>query len=244
MERRFAESIVVQIATPPGVRKGPRWGRSAHFVMVPLACKLRKGQHDPMADGDETATRFEELLVPHLDGMLRLAGSMIHDATLAEDLTQEAVLKGLRFFDRFREGTNFKAWIFRILVNTVISHQRRLGRRGREVDLGEESGGALDALGSKDVSTAPHQLSTADEGIYELMDEKVKQALHELPVMHRNALLLAVVEEFKYQEIAEILDCPVGTVMSRLHRARSLMKQRLAQYAHEQGFPSGCGGKE
>ncbi len=212
--------------------------------MVPLACKLRKGQHDPMADGDETAARFEELLVPHLDGMLRLAGSMVHDPTLAEDLTQEAVLKGLRFFDGFKEGTNFKAWIFRILVNTVISHQRKRSRRGREVDLGEESGGALDALGHKDLSTDTHRFSATDDTIYELMDDKVKQALHELPDMHRSALLLAVVEEFKYQEIAKILDCPVGTVMSRLHRARSLMKQRLAHYAQEQGFPSGCGGKD
>ncbi len=195
-----------------------------------------------MADGDETKRRFEELLVPHLDAMLRLAGSMVHDPSLAEDLTQEAVLKGWRFFGGFREGTNFKAWIFRILVNTVISHQRQRSRRIREVDLGEDGRGALEALGSK--GTPPIEFSDAEDGIYELMDDTVKQALHELPDGHRNAFVLAAVGDLKYQEIAEILDCPVGTVMSRLHRARTLLKQRLAHYAHEQGLPSKCGGKE
>lgn len=161
--------------------------------------------------------QFEALALPLLDALYNFALWLSADRTMADDLVQETWLKALKGFASFTPGTNFRAWLFRILRNTFLSARQR---SGREVPLEDgEEGGAVPA----DPST-PESLLLASSSI-----EELRQALAELPVAYREALLLAEVEEMSYQEIADTLQVPIGTVMSRLARARRALRKRLSQ---------------
>jgi RNA polymerase sigma-70 factor (ECF subfamily) len=163
----------------------------------------------------------------------------------AEDLVQETYLRGYRSFHTFQEGTNLRAWLFRILTNAFINTYRAKQRRPQESELGEvEDLYLYRRLGSMETAAASQ---SAEEAFLDLFtDDEVKQALEDLPENFRLPVLLADVEGFAYKEIAEILDIPVGTVMSRLHRGRKAMQRALYEYAEARGLatptPTGSDG--
>jgi RNA polymerase sigma-70 factor (ECF subfamily) len=159
--------------------------------------------------------KFEELSMPLFDQLYNFAHWLTRDKSEAEDLVQETYAKALRGFSGFQVGTNFRAWIFRILRNTFLTSRTGLKVAGQSAE-------ELDALVSVDPSPEAVLISHADRGM-------VRQALQELSVPFREILLLCEVEEMAYEEIAQVLAIPVGTVMSRLHRARKALRELLIE---------------
>ncbi|MEM1332048.1 MAG: sigma-70 family RNA polymerase sigma factor [Actinomycetota bacterium] len=155
----------------------------------------------------------------------------------AEDLVQETYLKGFRSFHTFREGTNLRAWLFRIMTNTYINKYRAKQRRFDETDLGDvEDLYLYKRMGTFEDPTIGR---SAEESLMEVLpDSEVKQALEDLPENFRMPVILADVEGFAYKEIAEMLEIPIGTVMSRLHRGRKAMQKSLYDYAIEHRIAS------
>lgn len=153
----------------------------------------------------------------------------------AEDLVQETYIKGWRSFHTFQEGTNLRAWLFRIMTNTYINKYNAKKRKGTEVELDDvEELFLYKRLGSIDQSQLS---SSAEDQMLELFtDDEVKNALEELPEDFRVPVLLSDVDGFSYKEIAEMLEIPIGTVMSRLHRGRKAMQMMLYQYARDRGL--------
>ena len=157
----------------------------------------------------------------------------------AEDLVQETYLRGFRGFHTFQEGTNLRAWLFRILTNAYINKYRAKQRRPVESELGDlEDLYLYKRLGSMETAAASQ---SAEEQFLDLFpDDEVKQALEDLPEIFRLPVILADVEGFSYKEIAEMMDIPIGTVMSRLHRGRKAMQKALfdfakARWPHQRG---------
>jgi len=153
----------------------------------------------------------------------------------AEDLVQETYIKGWRSFHTFQEGTNLRAWLFRIMTNTYINKYNAKKRKGTEVELDDvEELFLYKRLGSIDQSQLS---SSAEDQMLELFtDDEVKNALEELPEDFRVPVLLSDVDGFSYKEISEMLEIPIGTVMSRLHRGRKAMQKMLYEYARERGL--------
>ena len=180
---------------------------------------------------DERRRRFEEEALPHLDRLYSAAIRYTRDPVDAEDLVQEAMAKAYRSFHQSRPGTNIKAWLYRILHTTYISMYRKAQRRPQE-SLQEE----IDDFSFYDEVTRSGRASAEHEVLSSLTDDEIKQALAELPESFRVAVYLADVEGFAYKEIAEIMDTPVGTVMSRLHRGRKALQKALATYARSRGL--------
>jgi len=197
---------------------------------------------DELDDGDtevgvtsRSATRspeFDELVLSHIDMMYAVALKLTRNAADAEDLTQNTVLKALRFHDKFQQGSYIKAWLLTILRNTFINDYRRKVRRPAQVPLsGTEP--APDAAPDPHVNYEPRSRNYAD--VLELLDDKVRQAIEELPEDFRQAVIMADIEDKSYKEIADIMKRPIGTVMSRLFRGRKLLREKLGDYAHEHG---------
>jgi RNA polymerase sigma-70 factor (ECF subfamily) len=160
---------------------------------------------------------------------------MARNPSDAEDLVQETFLKAYRAYDSFEEGTNLKAWLYRILTNTYINKYRKDSRRPSETDLGDvEDLYLYRRLGSED--TVDVSRTTEDRVLDGLVESDIKAAVEELPENFRMPVLLADLEGFSYKEIAEILDIPIGTVMSRLHRGRKAMQKRLWEFASKRGL--------
>jgi len=178
---------------------------------------------------------FAEQAMPFAPQLYSAGLRMTRNPADAEDLVQETLLRGFRSFESFTEGTNLRAWLFRILTNAYINRYRAKQRRPQETDLAEVEDlylyrrlGNLDAVFSN--------RSAEDQLLEMFTDDEVKQALEDLPENFRLPVLLADVEGFPYKEIAEILDIPIGTVMSRLHRGRKQMHLALYEYAMQRGI--------
>ena len=153
----------------------------------------------------------------------------------AEDLVQETFLKAYRAYDSFQAGTNLKAWLYRILTNTYINKYRKDKRRPTESDLGDvEDLYLYRRIGSEE--TADASRSAEDRVLDGLVESDIKAAVESLPENFRMPVLLADLEGFAYKEIAEILDIPIGTVMSRLHRGRKALQASLTEYAKGRGL--------
>jgi len=153
----------------------------------------------------------------------------------AEDLVQETYLKAYRGYDSFKAGTNLKAWLYRILTNTFINSYRARRRHPEETELEDvEDFYLFHRLGGLEAAAAGR--SAEDEVLESMTDEEVKQAIESLPEVFRMAVLLADVEGFSYKEIAEIMDVPIGTVMSRLHRGRGALQKALHDYGMARGL--------
>ncbi len=180
--------------------------------------------------------RFDRDVMPLLPGLYGAALRMTRNPADAEDLLQEATLRAYRGFASFQEGTNLKAWLYRILTNSFINIYRKKQREPRTVDGPEDLDEwfLFDRLGSQSVARS------AEEDVLEnIPDADVKGALESIPENFRMAVLLADVEGFSYKEIADITDVPIGTVMSRLHRGRKALEKALYGVAKERGLVDG-----
>lgn len=178
---------------------------------------------------------FEQEALQYTRQLYSAAMRMTRNPADAEDLVQETLLKAYRAYGTFEEGTNLKAWLYRILTNTYINKYRKESRRPTEVDLGAvEDLYLYRRIGSEESAEAAR--TTEDRVLDGLVESDIKRAVEELPENFRMAVLLADLEGFSYKEIAEILDIPIGTVMSRLHRGRKAMQSRLWEYARQRGL--------
>jgi RNA polymerase sigma-70 factor (ECF subfamily) len=173
---------------------------------------------------------FAEQAVPFMDAIYAAALRLTRNPADAEDLVQETYLKAYRGFGGFEEGTNLRAWLYRILTNTFINSYRSKKRRPDETEFDEvEDLYLYRRLGGLEAASVGR--SAEDELLDWFSEAEVKDALEALPEQFRMAVLLADVEGFSYKEIAEILDVPIGTVMSRLHRGRKAMQRSLYDFA-------------
>jgi RNA polymerase sigma-70 factor (ECF subfamily) len=175
---------------------------------------------DPRAELHDAPARFEATILPHLDSVFRFAMWLIRDRTEAEDVVQETLTQALQSFHRFQPGTNARAWLLTILRHVRSNRLRTRQRRPEVVEADDR----LDALPAVEVT--PQQVT----------DEEVLSALKALPAGFQEVIVLADVEELSYKEIATVLEIPIGTVMSRIHRARRLLRAALAEYAAAQGI--------
>lgn len=175
--------------------------------------------------------QFEAEVLPQLDRLYSAALRYTRDPSDAEDLVQETVAKAFRSFHQYQPGTNLRAWLYRVLHTTYISMYRKAQRRPQE-SLKDE----LDDYSFYDEIARSGGQSAEREVLESLTSEEVRAALADLPETFRVAVYLADVEGFAYKEIAEIMDTPVGTVMSRLHRGRKALHKALAEYARSRGL--------
>ncbi len=178
---------------------------------------------------------FERDAMEYAPQLFSAAMRMTRNPADAEDLVQETYLKAYRAYNTFEAGTNLKAWLYRILTNTYINKYRRDKRRPTETDLGEvEDLYLYRRLGSEQSAEAAR--SVEDQVLDGLVESDIKRAVEALPENFRIPVLLADLEGFAYKEIAEILDIPIGTVMSRLHRGRKALQRALWEFARERGL--------
>jgi RNA polymerase sigma-70 factor (ECF subfamily) len=180
-------------------------------------------------------TRFAELAMPYMDALYSAALRMTRNPADAEDVVQETYLRAYRGFGGFKEGTNLKAWLYKILTNTFINTYRAKKRRPEETEFDDvEEYSIYGRMGGIEAANAERTPET--EVLESMPDEVVKEALESLPEQFRMAVLLADVEGFSYKEIADIMDVPIGTVMSRLHRGRKQLQRRLWEFARDRGL--------
>jgi RNA polymerase sigma-70 factor (ECF subfamily) len=181
---------------------------------------------------------FEDDVMEFVPQLYSAALRMTRNPADAEDVLQEAMLKAYRGYHSFTAGTNLKAWLYRILTNTYINAYRRESRRPTEVELGElEDLYLFKRLGETETGGAAR--SAEEEALDRFVDTDIRDAVESLPDNFRIPVLLADVEGFSYKEIAEIMDVPIGTVMSRLHRGRKALQRALWKIAQERGIATG-----
>lgn len=176
---------------------------------------------------------FQQEMLPYLDAMYNFAFRLTLDEDDAKDLVQDTYLKAFRFINSFEKGTNAKAWLFRILKNSFINDFRKKSKEPAKVDYQEVE----TFYNSEDFESeieVTNDLRT--ESVQDLIGDEVASAINFLEVDFRIAIILCDIEGFTYEEMAKILDIPIGTVRSRLHRARGLLKEKLSSYAKKMGY--------
>ncbi len=165
---------------------------------------------------------FEQEILPHLDSLYNFAFKLTRDDDEAKDLVQETSLKAYRFFDSYQEGTNAKAWLYRILKNTFINDFRKKSKEPSKIDYEE-----IEAFYNTEEADKKATTDLRVESVEEMVSDDIARALNALEPVHRAVIVLCDIEGFSYEELAKILDIPLGTVRSRLHRARQLLKENL-----------------
>ncbi len=175
---------------------------------------------------------FNKEFMPHIDAMYNFAYRLTNDEDDANDLIQDTYLKAFRFINSFQEGTNAKAWLFRILKNSFINDYRKKSKEPSKVDYQEVETVYNSVEDAEFESTTDLRL----ESVQDMIGDEVALALNGLPIDFRTVIILCDIEGFTYEEMAKILDIPIGTVRSRLHRARNLLKEKLRSYAKSMGY--------
>ena len=177
---------------------------------------------------------FYEEAVPHSDALFATALRLTKNAHAAEDLIQETMLKAFRYFDKYERGTNCKAWLFKIMTNTFINRYRKNQKR-KEFLVDDDFRPLQERAQSRPRNPFVDEIEAEEQIYFKMFGDEVKQALEQIPVDFRMVVLLADLQDFAYKEIAEIMDCPIGTVMSRLYRGRRMLQAQLEDYARAQG---------
>lgn len=174
---------------------------------------------------------FEEEFLPYADALANFAFYLTQDESTVEDLVQDTFMKAFKAIESYEKGTNSKAWLFRIMKNTFINEYKRKQRRGRQIDYEE-----IATYHDEEDTPLTSYTDLRTELFGGMMGDEMMTAINELPVEYRTILLLCYVEEFQYEELAAIFDIPIGTVRSRLARARALLKDKLQKYAESLGY--------
>lgn len=174
---------------------------------------------------------FDKEFMPHLSAMYNFAYRLTYDEDEAKDLVQETFMKAYRFIRSFQQGTNAKAWLYRILKNSFINDFRKKSKQPAKVDYQE-----VENYYNSDDADVDHTVDMRVESVKDMMGDEVTLALNSLPIDFRTVIILCDLEGFTYEEMAKILDIPIGTVRSRLHRARNLLKEKLSTYAEHMGY--------
>lgn len=175
---------------------------------------------------------FDKEFMPHIDSMYNFAFRLTNDEDDANDLVQDTYLKAFRFINSFERGTNAKAWLFRILKNSFINDYRKKSKEPSKVDYQEVE----TTYNSTEDAEMDATTDLRTETVQDMIGDEVANALNSLPVDFRTVIILCDIEGFTYEEMAKILDIPIGTVRSRLHRARNLLKDKLKDYAASMGY--------
>lgn len=174
---------------------------------------------------------FDKEFLPHIDSMYNFAYRLTFDEDDAKDLVQETYLKAFRFINSFEQGTNAKAWLFRILKNSFINDFRKRSKEPSKVDYQE-----VETFYNSEDTEVSVTTDLRVETVQDMIGDEVSNALNALAVDFRTVIILCDLEGFTYEEMAKILDIPIGTVRSRLHRARNLLKEKLQSYAESMGY--------
>lgn len=174
---------------------------------------------------------FHGEFMPHINSMYNFAYRLTFDQDDANDLVQDTYLKAFRFIHSFEKGTNAKAWLFRILKNSFINDYRKKSKEPAKVDYQE-----VESYYNSDDVDRTITTDLRVESLQDMIGDEISNALNSLDVDFRTVIILCDLEGFKYDEMAKILDIPIGTVRSRLHRARNLLKEKLSEYAKKMGY--------
>ncbi|HBK87199.1 MAG: sigma-70 family RNA polymerase sigma factor [Cyclobacteriaceae bacterium] len=191
---------------------------------------MEEGERQSYSE-QEKGEIFNHEFLPHINSMYNFAYRLALDRDDAKDLVQDTYFKAFRFIESFQRGTNAKAWLFRILKNSFINEYRKKVKEPNKVDYQEVES----YYNSEEVD----RVITPDlrvDALKDMIGDEISNALNALDVDFRTVIILCDLEGFKYEEMAKILDIPIGTVRSRLHRARQLLKEKLSEYAKSMGY--------
>ena len=192
---------------------------------------MKKTNYKEKVKIDQKYHDFDSEILIHMGALKSFALKMTNDEEDAEDLVQETLLKAFRFFDKFQKGTNSKAWLFQIMKNSFINNYRKTTREPGKVDY-DDVQNFYETIKADEVKSKHSE----NDAFSDVLDDEIATALSVLPDDFRTIVFLSDIEGYTYEEIADFMDCPIGTVRSRLHRARKMLYALLYQYAQDNGY--------